>query len=327
MDLYGTDEGPVERSEDELIAAIRKVLSGSGADVVVPVGDDAAVVRPGSGELVLTTDALVEHTHFNRDLSTPRDLGYRAIVVNVSDMAAMAASPRYALCALTLSDDVDAAWTMELFAGMREACEEHACTLVGGNLAKGREVSIAIAMTGEVAPGRAVTRAGARPGDRIVVTGELGSAAAGRRLRSERARWDEHELAAIRRAERPTARVGEAATLARHGATAMLDVSDGLALDLGRLCTESGVGAELRPADVPAGPRATPEEALGGGEDYELVATLPQAGAAAAAEELRTTFGVSLTDIGVIIEEQAVIAVDRDGSRRPLDRTGWDHFR
>ena len=131
-------------SEDELITAIGRVLSGSGPDVLVPVGDDAAVVRGGAGDLVLTTDALVEGTHFDRALSTPRDVGYKAIAASVSDIAAMAASPRYALCALTLSEDVDAGWAMELFGGMREASDEFACTLVGGNLARGSEVSVVI---------------------------------------------------------------------------------------------------------------------------------------------------------------------------------------
>ena len=150
------------------------------------MGDDAAVVAPGSGELVLTTDALVEGSHFSRSTASARDIGYKAIVVNVSDIAAMAASPRFALCALTLSDAVDAAWVMELFGGMREACDEHALSLVGGNLARGPEVTVAVTVTGEVAPGRAVTRAGARPGDVLVVTGSLGAAAAGLRLSSGR---------------------------------------------------------------------------------------------------------------------------------------------
>ena len=110
-------------SEDELITAIGRVLSGTGPDVLVPVGDDAAVVRGGAGDLVLTTDALVEGTHFDRAMSRPRDIGYKAIAASISDIAAMAASPRYALCALTLSDDVDAGWAMELFGGMREASD------------------------------------------------------------------------------------------------------------------------------------------------------------------------------------------------------------
>jgi len=314
-------------SEDELIEAIRKVLSGAGNEVRIGVGDDAAVVAPGSGELVLTTDALVEGTHFLHALTTARDLGYKAVVVNVSDIAAMAASPRYALCALTLSDEVDAAWVMELFGGLREASDEHALWLVGGNLARGSEVSIALTVIGEVAPGRAVTRAGARPGDRLVVTGELGTSSAGLRLSKLRMMPDEQQRAAIVRHQRPVARVAEAGVLARHGATAMIDISDGFAIDLSRLVKASGVGARIELRHLPIAAVATKDDALGGGEDYELLVTMPDDGAVqAAGRELIETFGVPLTDVGTIVEE-GLVAVTDDGTEVPLETTGWDHFR
>jgi len=312
-------------TEDELLTAIRRVLSDAPPEVVVGVGDDAAVVRPGAGELVLTTDALVEGSHFVRGLTTPRDLGHRAIAVNVSDIAAMAASPRYALCALTLSDAVDAAWTMELFGGMREACDAFACTLVGGNLARGRDVTVAVTVCGEVASGRAITRAGARAGEVVVVTGELGSSSAGRRLRDRGPSWDELERAAIRLADRGQARVGEGALLARHGATAMLDISDGLCLDLARLCAVSAVGVRLRQTDLPVGPRATVDEALGGGEDHELLAAMPAADVGPAAAAMHETFGVPLTAIGDVTPAGLVL-LDAAGQERPLPAAGWDHF-
>jgi thiamine-monophosphate kinase len=314
-------------SEQELLAAIHRVLSGPGPEVAVGVGDDAAVVRHGAGDLVLTTDALVEGTHFSRATASAREVGAKAIVVNVSDVAAMGASPRYALCALTLSPDVDAAWVMELFGGMREACDEYAIWLVGGNLARGPEVTVAVTVTGEVAPGRAVTRAGGRPGDRLVVTGSLGGSAAGLRLSSGRVPPTEDERAAILRHLRPVARVGEGGVLARAGATSMIDVSDGLALDLSRLCAASGIGAALRVADVPIGPAATIEDALGGGEDYELLATMPDGVSVGTARaELAEGFGVALTEIGSARAGDGIVAVDADGAERPLESTGWDHF-
>lgn len=320
----------MELTEDSLLTAVRKVLSGAGPEVVVPVGDDAAVVRPGSGDLILTTDALVEGRHFDRSLSTAREVGYKAIAVNVSDVAAMAGSPRHALCALTLSDEVDASWAMELFGGMREACEEFVCSLVGGNLARGSEVSVVVAMTGEVAPGRAVTRSGAHAGDVLVVTGELGGAAAGLRLARLGApqgrAWTDEERDAIHRLGRPTPRLGEAQVLARCGATAMIDISDGLTLDLSRLCAASGVGVRLERDRVPVQLAATSDEGLGGGEDYELLATLPTDDAVArAAEELRSTFGTPLTAIGEIAED-GLVAVFTGGEERPLEPEGWDHF-
>lgn len=313
-------------SEQALLTAIRKVLSGAGPEVRLGVGDDAAVVAPGSGELVLTTDALVEGSHFSRATTSARDLGFKAVVVNVSDIAAMAASPRYAVSALTLSKDVDAAWVMELFGGMREAADEYALWLVGGNLARGSEVSVAITVVGEVSPGRAVTRSGAQVGDRLVVTGALGGSEAGRRLLSLRTAPDADQRGAILRYARPSARVGEAAVLARCGATAMIDISDGLTLDLSRLCTASGAGARVSLASLPVDPAATLEEALGGGEDYELLACLPDEGSVGAArDELRDGFGVPLTEIGVIMEE-GLSGVGADGAERPLEPSGWDHF-
>jgi thiamine-monophosphate kinase len=313
-------------SEQELLDAIRRVLSGAGSQVRVGVGDDAAVVAPGSGELVLTTDALVEGSHFELGTTTARDLGYRAIVVNVSDVAAMGGSPRYALSALSLSEEVDAAWVMELLGGMREACDEYALWLVGGNLARGHEVTITVSLVGEVAPGRAVTRSGARRGDRIVVSGSLGGSAAGLRLGGSRT-LDEDARAAVVRHHRPPARVGEAAVLARHGATAMIDVSDGLALDLWRVCEASGVGARVEVARVPVAPAATLDEALHGGEDYELVATLPDGAAVSEARsELDEGFGVPLTDIGEVTTA-GFVAVTPEGEVRSERPDGWDHFR
>jgi thiamine-monophosphate kinase len=315
----------LDTTEDELLVAIARLLSDEVPEVVVGVVDDAAVVRPGSGDLVLTTDALVEETHFRRDASAPRDLGYRAIAVNVSDVAAMAASPRYALAALTLPSDVEAADVMEIIGGMRDACAEHGCLLVGGNLARGRDLTLVVTVMGEVAPDRAVTRAGARVGDAIVVTGTLGASAAARRVRDDPARWTDDDRAALRRAERPTARVGEAHVLARHGATAMLDVSDGLALDLSRLCRASGVGARVELAAVPVARTATLDEALVGGEDYELLATMPAGAVDVVAAELDELFGVALTRLGAIIEE-GIVAVAPDGSEATIGAQGWDHF-
>ncbi len=325
LDLYGTDK-TMDITEPELLGAIRKVLSGAGPEVRVGVGDDAAVVAPGSGELVLTTDVMVEGTHFRGGLTTARDLGAKAMNVSLSDVAAMAASPRYALCALTLSERVDAAWVMELFGGMREACDEHALWLVGGNLTRGSDLSIAITVVGEVAPGRAILRSGAMPGDEIVVTGSLGGAAAGRRSVEgvEHRRLGAAERDAVHRFMRPTARIGEAAVLARAGATSMIDVSDGLSLDLSRLCEAGRVGARIDAEGVPIHAAATLQDALGGGEDYEVLATI--ADGTDASTEMRRTFGVELSRIGVITEARELVIVDPAGNERPLDPAGWDPF-
>lgn len=314
-------------SELELIAAIRKVLSGTGPEVRVGVGDDAAVVAPGSGELVLTTDELVEDSHFLRRVTAARDLGYKAVIVALSDIAAMAASPRYALCALTLSERVDAAWAMELFGGIREACDEHALWLVGGDLTRGSEISVAVTAVGEVVPGSAITRSGATPGDAIVVTGSLGGAAAGRRLVEGMPRGlSTAERDAVGRFVRPAARIGEAALLASGSLTAMIDLSDGLAIDLARVCEASGVGAEITLASLPIHEAATREDALGGGEDYELLAAAVPESSEATIAAVRDTFGIEVTRIGVITERPGLTGIDEDGSARSLPAAGWDPF-
>ena len=328
-------------SEDELIAAIRKVLSGDAPGVVIGVGDDAAVVEAGAGEQVLTTDMLVEGVHFERGTISARDLGAKSIVVNVSDVAAMAASPRYALASLALSPEVEAAWVMELYGGMRAACGEYALSLVGGDCSRADAVVISVTVAGEVAPGRAVTRAGAHPGDLIVVTGALGAAAGGlvlSRAHPSKAAaalgkpWGRELVEAF---ARPVARVGEALTLAEGGVTAMMDLSDGLAKDLSRLCLESGVGARVELEKVPVAPALREgaqllgvdplELAIGGGEDYELLATIDPADLDPARGELDERFGVTLTEVGGILEE-GFIAVDAEGNESALEPKGWDHF-
>lgn len=324
-------------SEDNLIAAIRRV-AGVGPGVIVGIGDDAAVVETGPGSVVLTTDVLVEGVHFSLASISARDLGYKAVVVNVSDIAAMAASPRYALASLSLPPQTEESWVIELFGGMRTACDEYALSLVGGDLSRSGELSIAITVAGEVASGRAVLRSGAHAGERIVVTGSLGASAGG--LVVERSAepsaiasdWGRGLVAAH---QRPIARVGEARTLAAAGAAAMMDISDGLALDLCRMCSESGVGARLETSALPVSPWLLQAAssldldplrlALTGGEDYELLATLEGSRVEEAAATLRERFGVELTDIGEITVS-GMITVAADGTEAPLLPEGWDHF-
>jgi len=329
-------------SEDELVATLRRVFSGEHPGVRLGIGDDAAVVDMREGQAVLTADILVEGVHFDRSLISPRDLGAKSVVVNVSDVAAMGASPRFALVSLVIPAGADPAWVVELEGGVRSACDEYALAMVGGDLSGGPVAVVSVAVVGEVAPGRFVTRAGARPGDRVVVTGTLGASAGGlalaraSALRTRAALGTDWGRALLEAHLRPVARVGEGQTLAGAGATAMMDVSDGLALDLSRLCAASGVAARIRPADVPVAPelsdlagvlRVDPLElALSGGEDYELLATLPPERVAEAADALDDRFGARLTAVGEITEGEGLIAVHADGSERPLEAKGWDHL-
>jgi thiamine-monophosphate kinase len=216
------------------------------------IGDDCAVVDAPTGSLLLATDALVEGVDFTS--STPlADVGWKAVVANVSDVAAMGGEPRWlvvAVCA-PAGTDLD-----QIASGAAAAAGEHGCEIVGGDLsATGGPLVVSVAITGSVDGGEAVLRTGARAGDTIWVTGALGAAAASRYTR------------------RPRARVAEGVAARRAGATAMIDVSDGLVADLHHLTRASGVGAALD--HVPVADGATLEHALGGGEDFELIFTMP----------------------------------------------------
>jgi thiamine-monophosphate kinase len=332
----------VEQTEDQLVAAIRRVLSGDAPGVVISVGDDAAVVEGGRHQQVLTTDMLVEGVHFELETTSAHDLGFKAVVVNVSDVAAMGGSPRYGLASVGVSEAIEAPWIMELYGGMREAADEYAMALVGGDTSRADRLILSVTVVGEVAAGRAVTRAGARPGDRLVVTGSLGAAAGGLRLAQERPEevmdvlgtdWARTLVQAL---ERPVARVGEGQALAQAGATAMMDLSDGLALDLSRLCRESAVGATVRESDIPvalqlhelAGAQDLDpiELALHGGEDYELLATIPPKAFEEVEAAIGERLGTALTDIGEITEGVSLVLETADGGQGPLEPRGWDHF-
>jgi thiamine-monophosphate kinase len=221
---------------------------------------------------------------------------------------------------------------------MRAACEEYALTLVGGDLSRGSETSIAVTIAGEVAPGRAVLRSGARAGDRLAVTGTLGGSAGGLLLAraggpAPLTGWGRELVEAH---QRPVARVGEAAVLAAAGASAMMDISDGLAIDLSRVCAASGVGARASLGAVPVAPGLAElartmdvdplELALFGGEDYELLVGLPAVVFDDVSATLRERFGCALTDLGAFTADVALVGIEADGTEVPLPAKGWDHF-
>jgi thiamine-monophosphate kinase len=297
--------------------------------VEVGVGDDAAVLRPTPGRrLVVTTDVLVEGRHFGSAFSEPEDWGWKAVAVNLSDLAAMGAAARWLLVALTVPDQASLTVLQRLYAGIGDACEAFAVALVGGDTSGGPALSLAVTALGEA--DRAVTRAGARPGDRLVVSGPLGAAAAGLAL-LERDDQPARELlgrfpglAAAHRRPRPELATGM--RLAHAGATAMIDLSDGLAGDALHLAEASGVGIELHDAAVPLAPgvaeaaallgRDPAELALGGGEDYLLAAALPP-----------TADLGGVLDCGRFTAEPHRRVRLTPAGPRPLAGLAFDHFR
>jgi thiamine-monophosphate kinase len=288
--------------------------------VVTGVGDDGAVLRPPAGrELVTVIDTMVAGTHFPTCMDA-RDVGYRIVAVNLSDIAAMGAEPRWMTLALTLVD-ADEAWLSEFAAGLYEAAGEWGVALVGGDTTKGDQLVVSVQMSGDLAPGTALYRDGAKAGDTVYVTGTLGDAAAGLRRMSESP--NRHYLA--RRFARPTARVATGRALAGV-AHAALDVSDGLVADLSKVLEASRVGAELDLQRVPVsqellnavGREQALQHAMGGGDDYELCFTLPES-------QLPPEVAPEVTAIGRITGEAGLVC--RDGnSVVPFDDTGYRHF-
>jgi thiamine-monophosphate kinase len=248
------------------------------------IGDDAAVVEPPDGPLLLAADTVVVGVHTPPDLAL-EDVGWKAVVVNVSDIAAMGGRPLYLLVTVAAPQGTD---LDRLFDGVAEAAHAYVCPVVGGDLTSAASLIVTVAVVGTV-DGTPVLRSGASPGEAIYVTGPLGAAAA--------SGWT----------RRPLARVAEGVDARGAGATAMIDVSDGLVADLGHIADESGVGFALD--EVPVAPGATLEQALTGGEDYELVFTAPVA---------RLPLGFR---IGVCTAEPA----QRTLAGQPVPAGGWEH--
>jgi len=250
--------------EDDIIERITRIVSSAFINRgETHIGDDAAVLSPTVGQMVISTDVCIAGVHLETTLFSIEDLGFKAITTAVSDLAAMGARPRCCVVAVSAPSGVD---LDALHAGMAQASTFVEIPIVGGDIAKGTDLSVAVTVVGEAPGGGAVLRSGARAGDTLLVTRPLGRSAAGLRLARTGAGLDNELVLAHRR---PWPRLAEG--LAARDATvhAMMDLSDGLGLDLHRLADASGVGFVLD--DVPVAPGATLAEAISGGEDYELL--------------------------------------------------------
>lgn len=306
-------------SEFEIIARYFERPARSAA---LGVGDDAALVAPGAGaQLAVSTDLLLEGRHF-RPGADPRRLGHKALAVNLSDMAAMGATPRWMTLALALPA-ADEAWLAAFAEGLFALAERYATELVGGDTTRG-PLAVCITLLGEVPEGGALLRSGARPGDDVWVSGELGGAAL--------ALGHPEIAAAARRLEMPEPRVALGKKL-RGVASAAIDVSDGFAQDLGHLLRRSACGARVDYAKLPrAAAFATLGDAalarrcvLGGGDDYELVFTAPP-GRRAEIEALARDLDLPLSCVGCIVSGEARLELLDAGGRPMAPEPGFDHF-
>jgi len=309
--------------EFSLIRRYFAALTPGRADIALGIGDDCALLQPPPGQqLAVTSDTLIAGRHFP-EATAPADIGWKALAVNLSDLAAMGAEPRWFLLALSLPA-ADEAWLSGFAAGLGELARDSGIALVGGDTTRG-PLSITITAMGLVPPGQALRRDGARPGDRICVTGTLGDAALALR------RLDDAGLPPLlrQRLDRPMPR--NAAGIALRGlATAAIDVSDGLAGDLNHILLASGVGAEIELSRLPAsahfnGLAPAAERAslqLQGGDDYELCVCLP----ADQVEEARRRLDVPLTEIGCIAAEPGLRVLDTNGQPLTFAARGYTHF-
>lgn len=326
--------------ENQLIQRIAGAIPSRSAGrnrhgLLLGIGDDAAIVVPARDtELVLSCDAFLEGPHFFADRHPPDSVGFKSLARAASDLAAMGARPRLFLLTLGLPASKTGPWLDGFLRGMGRAARSLGIRLAGGDTTKASAVSISITVLGEIKPGRAVTRSGARPGDILYVSGSLGRAELGLRLMRKRLGRERRFENLLRPHLYPQIRLDLGAWLARRRvASAMIDLSDGLSTDLARLCAASGVGARITADHIPRiaptthlphSLRSDPLQlALHGGDDYELLFTVPPRHL----KKLRSAPGFrQLTAIGGITREKGILLVGSDGSAKPLVPGGWDPF-
>jgi thiamine-monophosphate kinase len=297
---------------------IRKLRERWGT-LAVGLGDDAAVLEPPRGDrIVVTTDSAVEDVHFRREWLSMAEIGYRAVTAALSDVAAMGAEPRGVLVALSLSPEARSR-LLELADGIGDAVRAAGTVIIGGNLSQGDLLAITTTVVGTVH--EPLTRSGARPGDLLYVTGALGGPSAAVRAFLD-GKTPSAELCA--RFARPSARIAEARWLAARGVSAAIDVSDGLIADAGHVAAASGCTLEIRGERVPVFAGAADEDALTGGEEYEL---LISSRAVLNESEFAGRFGIPLTPIGRVTDGTSGVKLTRNGKPVALPAArGYDHF-
>jgi len=331
-----------ELGEFPLIDRIGRGIAYRTGGVVAGIGDDTAALRVTPGNLLLATcDVLVERVHFLVETTTPELLGRKSLAVNLSDVAAMAGIPRYALISLGLPPETPVSFVDGLYAGLRAEAEEFGTDIVGGNVSGSPpEIFVDVTLLGEVEPDRVLYRRGARVGDRLVVTGHPGDSAGGLALLLDPTIPCPPEVAEpLKLAHRlPTPRVAAGRAVGATGlAHAMIDLSDGLAGDLGHVAEASGVGAVLWADRIPLSPelrglarilgRDLLELALHGGEDYELLVAVAPEGEGRVIEAVERQGGTSAAVVGEIVPaDRGLVVQYPDGRAQPLEPAGYRHF-
>ncbi len=315
--------------ERDLVAAIRRDFPAKKRGLVLGIGDDAAVIRRAGNFHSLTTDLLVEDVHFTAALHPPYYLGRKSLNVSLSDIAAMGGQPRFALLGLALRKGLKTPWVEEFFRGLGTAAEESGVGLIGGDISTAKKITVSITVWGE---GKTyITRSGARPGDSIFLSGQAGDAAAGLRLlrKGFRLGQDKRADSLLLAFLDPVPQVALGRALdRRQAATAMIDTSDGLSVDLFHLCEESRTAAVVELERLPLSSalrffEKRPDRlALHGGEDYGLLFTAsPRKSKFMAGIQKRFGF----RRIGRMVPGRGMVTVDQNGRKRPLEIEGFEH--
>jgi thiamine-monophosphate kinase len=330
-----------ELGEFGLIDLLRELVDNTGdknssarPELILGIGDDAAAWQGDLSVQLATSDTLVQDVHFTLDFISWEDLGWRAMSVNLSDIAAMGGLPRYALVSLSLPGSTEVDSVTDLYRGMIELANKHGTVIVGGNISAAPQVVINITVLGRTNPGKKhiLKRSSARIGDKIAVTGYLGTSAAGLKILKENVRLDSESEQPLRQAFlRPNPRIQEGQLLVEKGVRCAIDISDGLVADLGHICKASNVGARIDSSRIPVQPAVTShfgDKALGlafsGGEDYELLFTAPLE----VINSVKDAASCPVTVIGKIIEDNPgeVLVPDDNEHSLSLESTGWKHF-
>lgn len=314
----------VSTAEDNKAPAWRHLILG--------IGDDAAAWQGEATIQLATVDALVQDVHFRLNLTSWAELGWKAIAINLSDIAAMGGQPRYALVSLALPDETEVENVTSLYQGMLELARRFEVAIVGGNISRAPLLVINVTVFGNAEGQNLLTRSAAKVGDEVAVTGYLGAAAAGLEMLTKRLQFDAEATASLKKAfVQPYPRIAEGQALVKCGVKAAIDISDGLISDLNHICHSSQVGARIEVERVPIAPTVKAnfgtralELALSGGEEYELLFTARPG----VIESVRSAVSCPVIVIGEIVADKAskITLVDKKGNPVSLPRTGWDHF-
>ena len=324
-----------ELGEFGLIDLLAKMVSKpQDKQLIIGIGDDAAAWHGDTSTQLATVDSLIEGVHFTLGTVSWNELGWKALAVNLSDIAAMGGVPRYALVSLALPGHTEVDDVTDLYRGMIELAQQFGVAIVGGDTSSAPVVAITITILGSTkSQGKHIlTRSTAKPDEKIAVTGYLGAAASGSEMLAKRLQFDPEATACFKRAFlHPYPRIAEGQILVEQGVKTAIDISDGLISDLNHICKASQVGARIEADRVPLQPEVKAkfgdralELALSGGEDYELLFT----GSAEVIDKVRMAVSCPLTVVGEIIADKTgkITLVDRKGKPLNLGRGGWEHF-